>query len=246
MSANVIWSGSVQKFLDPNHPKIKCAYQKKTAVLIYRGPHSVLAAAQPAYGAASPAECPGMMVVDSELSKEPGRKGVLTVNCMIGMDTPESDVRPPQPKPDCKFVRIDRAIELNKKYTQLFQNMDSGDALLGDIQSALQGSTPEERKRYVARFKNNALAYDLYLKKRKGDDQFIDFYPHATLIVYSPFPPTVLSKGGFIQQPSTRIPIPPGYAWLRMGDELSKPNQWWELTQQWIGAKAIDQTLYTG
>ena len=246
MSANVIWSGSLTKYLDPSYPQIKCAYQKKTSVLVYRGPYAVLAAAQPVYGARSPAEAAGMMVTESELKKEPGRKGVLTVNCVLGMDTVEWDVTPPRPKPDCKFIRIDRAVELNKKYAQLFQNMDQGDALLGQIQAALQASTPQERVNAVGKFKNNALAYDLYFKKRKGEDQFMDFYPHATLIVYSPFPPTIISKGGFIQQPSSVIPVPTGYTWIRMGDELSKPNQWWETTYQWIGGVSIDRTLYGG
>ena len=255
MSARApMWFGSLSKLLATEYPQLTKARDLCTLELLYRGSYATLQTFQPDYGAAGSDDAAGFIVQTSKLKHGIGRKGELSITCVRGPDG--GDV--PPPKPDVKFVRIDLPLEKNKYFATLTDpsnseyDADYSAKILAAVESALKATTPKDRLAARMIFDpavdpngvGDALATELYQKKLRGEDSYIAFYPHATLTTYSTSCPTDLNAGGTTGNPTSLIPFPDGYQWLRMGDELTKSSQFWELTEQWIGALEIDSDLY--
>lgn len=248
------WFGSLSKLLAPEFPQLTKARDLWTLELVYSGSYETLKAFQPDYGAAGSGDAAGFIVQTSKLKHGRGRKGELSITCVRGPDGGEV----PPPKPDVKMVRIDLPIEKNKYFASLTDpssseyDADFSAQMLAAVESALKATTPKDRLAARMIFDpavdpngvGDELTTELYRKKLRGEDSYISFYPHATLTTSSTACPAGLNKGGTIGDPSPLIPFPDGYVWLRLGDELTKSGQYWELVEQWIGAEDIDTDLY--
>ncbi len=235
-----IWRGSTEIQLDPGFPKINTAWWRNTATGVYRGPYATLRRIQPQWGALGTGDFAGFFVETSELIKEKGGKGVLTVNFT-------TDDTPP-PRPSCEFEKIDIPIEQNPRYADLFNDADQGGKYMALIDDALRASTQADRAQALARI--NAVSGDsvtlmeIYNKKRRGHDTYWMFAPVASIIESFVAPPLPM-KGGFEEMPDSRIPYSMGWKWLRMGDKLTRPSgRFWELQKLWQGCHVIDSDLY--
>jgi hypothetical protein len=240
-----LWRGSKEIAESPESPKWDFQTDKNVCVRTFYGPYASCLARKPTNGQkmADLGSDSGLQVVNVKVNKQKGGKGEMIVTLEEGYTYTSVSTSQP-PKYEIEWVQTDRKLESHDRYSEL---TDEEFAL---VQQALDAQNKAERDIALTDDAFGDLMFELYEKKRKGQDAFTLYSPvlRRTTIWTGAHKATPCG----VRMEAAELPAvlqtmaPDGYVWMKTADRGTQSGRFGkhERIEEWSGFDSIDADIY--
>lgn len=213
---------------------------------VFRAKYEIALASAPGKGALGVGSAAGLRVRESNVQREKGGIGVLTIEYESVPGVPFENV----PVPPTTETLNRHALDFSVKSHPLFASLsDSDHANINTlIHTTPDDISHEQAFEYLATLPQpkKAVAENLYNKLSRGVLVYVQYPPEFTRTSYHWDEPQNPSGGGYIDTPvPLLISIPSGFEWLRAADNVEHNGTFYVLTEKWLGGKNIESDLYS-
>lgn len=234
-----LWRGPTTLKEQTDSPEWDFEGNKTTVTRRFRGPFADCLATKPLQGAFATGNYQGLVINKVNVKKEKGGIGTLTF-IMEGVlrttDEPE-DVQLPADECAVEPDKQEFALEEHPRYDLL------DDTMKDTVRAYINAHNDEDRQKYYPKIVDDAVAFELAFKLRRGQTHFALFPPVYRWVIHSWLEP-VCDAGGYPQTPYGPVAVPSGMEWLRCADKLNWNGTHWQLTRMWLGSFIVDTDIY--
>lgn len=210
------------------------------ATQVFRGQYALARVSAPPRGSLGLGDFNGMKVSESSVEIERGGIGVLTVTYEgVPQDDDDEEFNLPPDEVDIDFAQQEIDARKLPRYAALTaEDLWAIDAWLNSADFNTQ-----EFLDWMDSGENAALIAELRENLARGETHKLIWPPIVRWTSYSINEP-VADGGGYIGDPFAPISFPPGYQWLRYGDQKSFTGSYWKLTRTWQAAESWSTDYY--
>lgn len=239
MANEAVWKGSREIQEQPGSPHIVDRDDGQRAVRIYEGPWETIYNNRPARGDLTNG-LDGFFVWETDLVKQAGNKGVLTVRLADTAPTGTNlSIGPGDEEVEIDWQVIELPLERHPRYRV------SGGGAKELTDEELEQVEEKLRNKDKHTFASGSAVEEFYLKKLRGQSHYRVWYPviRKRTIISGTLNPSDFNAGT-VQDPP--IGIGGNWKYQKTADRAIKKSgiRYWERYEEWSGAEEIDPDIY--